>query len=321
MNKLFNFFPESASTVAGPLDSLIWFLIGLTIFFTLGIGLTCIYFAVRYRRRHVDEQPVQIEGNLKLEMLWTIIPLIIALGTFYWGTRMFLGMITRPPDAVPIYVVGKQWMWKIQHPDGRREINQFHIPIGTKFQLIMTSEDVIHSFYIPAFRVKMDVVPGRYSTIWFEATKEGVYHLFCTQYCGTSHSAMVGKVIVMSPAAYEEWLAGQSVGRKETMVEAGTRLFTERACVTCHDGRTGAQGPLMRGVFGKPVELSNGQVVVADESYVRESILKPQAKLVKGFQPVMPTFAGQLNEEQILQLIAYIRSIQSAEGTTGGQTK
>lgn len=320
MNSMFQLFPERASTLAGELDALFMFLVAITVFFTIGISLVVVLFALRYRRRHESEQPVQIEGSLLLEITWTVIPLIIALSTFFWGTRLYLKQANRPADTVPIYVVGKQWMWKIQHPDGRREINQLHVPTGTKFRLVMTSEDVIHSFYIPAFRLKMDVVPGRYSSTWFEATREGTYHLFCAEYCGTSHSAMKGEVIVMSPIAYEQWLGGQAGARKETMAEAGKRLFTERACVTCHDGAPGAQGPVLNGVFGSAVELANGQVVTADESYIRESILKPQAKMVRGFAPVMPTFDGQLNEEQILQLIAYIRTLQTAE-RSGGASK
>ncbi len=313
MNKVFALFPERASTLAGEVDALFMFLVAITLFFTVGISLVVVGLAIRYRRRKADEQPVQIEGSLMLEIAWSVIPLLIALTTFFWGTRLYMKMFHRPADATPIYVVGKQWMWKIQHPDGRREINQLHVPVGERFRLVMTSEDVIHSFYIPAFRLKMDVVPGRYSTAWFEATKEGVYHLFCAEYCGTSHSAMKGEVVVLSPQAYEQWLAGQAGARRETMAEAGARLFTERACVTCHDGGPGALGPVLNGVFGAPVTLANGQVVIADESYLRESILNPLAKLVAGYPPVMPTYEGQLSEEQILQLIAYIRTLKAPE--------
>lgn len=316
MNKLFQWYPERASTFAADVDYLYAFIVGVTVFFTVGISLAVLYFAIRYRRRKADEIPVQIEGSLALELTWSIIPLIIAMVIFFWGTKLFMEMAKRPPDALPIYVVGKQWMWKIQHPDGRREINSLHVPVGQAFQMIMTSEDVLHSFYIPAFRVKSDVVPGKYSTLWFKATKEGVYHLFCAEYCGTSHSGMRGSVTVMSPAAYEEWINGQVPGApKLSMVEAGAQLFAERKCNTCHEGQPGAQGPLIRGIFGHPVTLANGQTVTADENYIRESILKPQAKLVQGFAPVMPAFAGQLGEEQILQLIAYIKSLKSAEQT------
>jgi cytochrome c oxidase subunit 2 len=318
MNKSFSFFPPNASTMAGDIDALYIFLVALTAFFTIAISATVITFAVRYRRRHADEQPVQIEGNFTLEILWSVIPLIIALFTFFWGTRVFLRIWNRPPDTTPIYAVGKQWMWKIQHPDGRREINQLHIPVGQKFRMVMTSEDVIHSFYIPAFRVKMDVVPGRYSSTWFEATKEGTYHLFCAEYCGTDHSAMKGQVIVMSPAAYEDWLAGTTTGGAPVpMADAGAQLFKEKACITCHGGQTGALGPALAGVFGHKVTLADGQEVMVDESYIRESILKPQAKLVRGFGPVMPTFAGQLSEDQILQLITYIKSLKPAPAAGG----
>lgn len=315
---MFNVFPERASSIAGQTDSLFGFVLAVTLFFGLLVGGLMLYFGVRYRRRHEDEQPVQIEGNTALEIAWTLIPLVLAMVIFFWGAKLFLEIIRRPNDATPIYVVGKQWMWKIQYPDGRSEINELHVPTGQKFRLIMTSEDVIHSLFIPAFRMKMDVVPGRYSSFWFEAIKPGRYRLFCAQYCGTQHSGMTGWVTVMSPADYAEWLNGQiAAGPKVSMEEAGAKLFVEKTCITCHGGQPGAQGPNMRGVFGSQVTLSNEQIVTADETYVRESILKPQAKLVKGFGPVMPTFAGQVSEEQILQLIAYIKTLKPVAASGG----
>jgi len=216
-----------------------------------------------------------------------------------------------PANTIDIYVVGKQWMWKIQHPEGKREINELHIPIGQPVQLTMASEDVIHSFYIPAFRTKKDVVPGRYTTLWFEANKLGEYHLFCAEYCGTQHSTMIGKVTVMEPDAYQNWLSGGIGG--ETMVQAGERQFQQLGCHTCHKEVSGGRGPSLVGVYGKPVQLDNGGTVTADEAYVRESILNPQAKIVHGFKPIMPTFQGQINEETLIQILTYIQSLGEAE--------
>jgi cytochrome c oxidase subunit 2 len=205
-----------------------------------------------------------------------------------------------------IAVVGRQWMWKIQHPSGRREINELHVPVGAPVKLRIASQDVIHSFYIPAFRVKMDAVPGRYTQLWFEATKPGEYHLFCAEYCGTEHSRMIGKVVVMEPDQFQNWLGGVT---EETPVEAGERLFAEFNCANCHTGGTRQRGPHLGGLFGKPVRLADGRTVTFDETYIRESIINPNAKIVAGYAPVMPTYRGQLSEEQLLQLVAYIRSL------------
>lgn len=317
MSSPFALFPERASTMAWSVDALFLFILWISIFFTVGISAAVVYFAIKYRRKHDDEVPVQIEGHLGLEILWSVIPLILMMVMFFWGTKVFLQLVANPADATPIYVVGKQWMWKIQHPDGRREINELHVPVGEKFRLIMTSEDVLHSFFVPAFRTKMDVVPGRYSSLWFEATREGVYHLFCAEYCGTSHSGMTGRVVVMSPADYAKWLSGQAPAGPAggAMADVGAQLFTAKACNTCHDGRPGALGPPLAGTFGHSVTLADGSEVVVDEGYIRESILNPQAKLVRGFQPVMPTYKGQLSEEEILQLITHIKSLKSVEAS------
>jgi cytochrome c oxidase subunit 2 len=240
---------------------------------------------------------------------------------FAWGASLYFRFSTAPSHALSLYVVGKQWMWKIQHPEGRREINELHVPVGQPVKLTMTSEDVIHSFFVPAFRMKMDVVPGRYTTTWFEATKAGEYHLFCTEYCGTEHSRMIGRVVVMEPVEYEQWLSGGNGAARapgEAPEVAGARLFQEQRCMTCHGGPIGGMvlGPPLAGLFGTPVKLRNGETVIADESYIRESILNPTAKLVAGYQPLMPTYQGQISEEGVLQLIAYIRSL----GQAGGQT-
>jgi cytochrome c oxidase subunit II len=222
--------------------------------------------------------------------------------------------MTRPPKgAMEIYVVGKQWMWKAQHMDGAREINELHVPVGRPVKLIMGSEDVIHSFFIPDYRVKADVVPGRYNTLWFTASKPGKFHIFCTQYCGTKHSNMIGWVTAMEPSDYQTWLSGGAAGG--TMAEAGQKLFTDLACVTCHLDNGQGRGPVLKGLYGKQVLLPGGQIVTADDAYIRESILNPQAKIVSGFTPIMPTFQGLVTEEQLLQLIAYVKSLSDTTGT------
>jgi len=236
---------------------------------------------------------------------------------FLWGAALFVRNGVPPAGATEIFVVGKQWMWKIQYPDGRRDINELHVPVGVPTKLTMASEDVIHDFAIPAFRIKKDVVPGHYTTLWFTATKTGRYHLYCDQYCGTSHSAMVGWVTVMEPAQYSQWLSGSGGGGK-SLAATGADLYKQYACNTCHDiGR----GPSFVGLYGTSVKLSNGQTVLADDAYIRESILNPSAKIVAGYTPLMPTFQGQLGEEQILQLTAYIKSLAKTEGVEGKAAK
>jgi cytochrome c oxidase subunit 2 len=283
--------------------------VGVTIFFTVLIVIAITFFAIKYRRRSPNEIPRPIAGSLKLETLWTVIPFLIAMSMFVWGASVYFGQYHIPKDAMEITVVGKQWMWKLQHQTGQREINELHVPVGRRVKLIMTTEDVIHSFFIPAFRVKMDVVPGRYTYLWFEATKAGTYHLFCAEYCGTNHSAMTGSIIVMEPSDFENWLSGNA--NQQSPAAAGKALYTNKlGCASCHgDNGQGGRGPALTGLLGKPVQLDSGSTVIADEGYIRESILNPQAKIVAGYGPIMPTFAGQLSEEDLLQLIAYVKSL------------
>jgi cytochrome c oxidase subunit 2 len=225
---------------------------------------------------------------------------------FVWGARLYaMVMLSPPANALEVYAIGKQWMWKFQHPGGQREIDALHVPVGHPVKMTMTSQDVIHSFYVPAFRIKMDVVPGRYTTIWFEASKPGVYHLFCAEYCGTNHSRMLGQVVALPPTQYEEWLSSNR--QVEPMAAAGARLFQQMGCAMCHDVTSLA--PPLAGVFGSPVTLATGETVRADEGYIRESILDPRAKVVAGYGPIMPTFQGQLSEEELTQLVAYIKSL------------
>src|ERR671913_832190 len=307
----FPFFPQQASAQAGQVDAIYFFMLAVTAFFSILIAGLVVLFAIKYRRRHRDEVGHAIHGSLALEMLWTIIPLGIVMVMFGWGAKVFFELYRAPAGAMEIFVVGKQWMWKVQHMDGQREINELHVPVGRPVKLIMGSEDVLHSYYIPDFRVKADVIPGRYNVLWFTATKPGTYHLFCAEYCGTKHSGMVGSVIAMEPQAFQAWLGGG--GASESPVAQGEKLFSDLSCNTCHMTDSQGRGPMLTNVFNKPVELQNGQTVIADEAYLRESIVNPQAKVVAGFQPIMPTFQGLVSEEQLLQLISYVKSL-SAEG-------
>jgi cytochrome c oxidase subunit II len=307
------FFPEQASTFASRVDALYTFLIALSLVFGLGIAAALALFAVRYRRRQANERPALIEGSLVLELTWTLVPLGLVTIIFFWGATLFYSMERVPPDAMEIYVVGKRWMWKVQHMTGQREINQLHVPVGQAVRLTLTSEDVIHSFYIPAFRIKKDAVPGRYTAEWFRATRPGRYHLFCAEYCGTKHSGMIGEIVVMEPAAFQEWLAG---GPSLSPSAEGEKLFSSLACQTCHRADSAGRGPRLDGLFGNTVALSDGGSVVADADYIRESIVTPSAKVVAGYQPIMPTFQGQVTEEQLLQLVAYIQSLATPPGPT-----
>lgn len=311
MGKAFQLIPDSASTFAQAIDANYYYVWAITAFFTVAIVAVATYFAIRYRRRSPNEVGHPIHGSLLLEITWSVIPLLIALSVFVFGTAAFFSAYTPPAGAMEMYVVGKQWMWKIQHPEGNREINELHVPVGKPIKLTMTTEDVLHSFYIPAFRIKKDVVPGLYTSLWFEATKVGQYHLFCAEYCGNQHSGMIGTVHVMEPADYEAWLSGTTRG--ETMEAAGQRNFEKLGCSTCHLMDNSGRGPSLKNVFGHPVNLQNGTTVVADEAYVRESILQPQAKIVRTYTNVqMPTFTGQVSEDGILQLISYVKSLSEA---------
>ena len=303
------FIPDSASTVSGKVDALYFYLSGVTVFFTLLISGVLIFFVIKYRRRTAFEIPRPIAGSHKLETLWSVIPFIIAMSMFAWGAQLYFENSRPPRNANEVYVVGKQWMWKIQHSTGQREINELHVPAGRKIKLIMTSEDTIHDFFIPAFRIKADVLPGKYTTQWFEATKPGTYHLFCAEYCGMNHSGMIGSVIVMQPTDFDNWLSGNA--SQQSPAVAGQQLFQSLGCVSCHGANgEGGRGPALVGLFGSRVFLNGGQTVTADEAYIRESIENPSAKVVSGFNPIMPTFQGQVTPEQLIQIMSYIKSLQ-----------
>lgn len=316
MNDGFTIFPKQASTFAPHYDLLYYFLTAVTVFFTALIFVLIAYFCLKYRRK-VNDEPTPTFESTRLEIFYTVVPFAIVMVIFFWGTRLYFNVFTDVQDPLNIHVIGKQWMWKVQHMEGRREINELHVPTGRRIQLTMGSQDVIHSFFIPAFRVKQDVVPGRYTTMTFEATEPGVYHLFCAEYCGAQHSGMVGKVTVMKPEDYEAWLTGNALD-DETPVAAGQRLFSSLGCLTCH----GVQAPSMAGLFGREqdVVLRNGQTerVTVDERYLRESIEDSTARIVKGYQPIMPSFRGQVTEDQLSNLIAYIRSLQNAKRGQAG---
>jgi cytochrome c oxidase subunit 2 len=320
MNSWIPFIPENASTMAGRVDAFALFLVAITGFFILLIGGLEFYFAMKYRRKSTDEIPLPVRSAVRLEVVWIVIPFLLSMVIFGWGASIFFSMTRSPEDPLDIYVTGKQWMWRIQHMEGRREINELHIPVGRKVRLTMTSEDVIHGFFVPAFRVKYDVLPGRYTTMWFEATKPGRYHLFCTEYCGTDHSRMIGWVHAMEPSDFQAWLSG--VPTEGSLASTGELLFEQLACHTCHREDAKGRGPVLDDLFGGSVQLADGSVLTADEAYIRESILNPQAKIVAGYEaPVrMPTFQGQVSEEQLLQLIEYIKSLGPAEVVAAART-
>lgn len=313
----FSLFPEQASNFAPQTDHLLYFLLAVAVFFTLLIFGAIFYFAIRYRRRSDRELPEAVHTGMTLEIVWSVIPFGLTMIMFGWGANIFFNE-SRPPDnALQIYVVGKQWMWKMQHIEGQREINELHVPVNRPIRLTMTSEDVIHSFFVPAFRTKSDVVPGRYSTTWWTPTKPGKYHLFCAEYCGTDHSRMIGWIYVMEPQDYQDWLnGGRSFG---SLAENGEKIFQDLACGNCHKMDGSGRCPSLVGLFGRHVQLADGRTITADEAYIRESILRPDAKIVAGYQPLMPTFQGLVTEEGVLQLIEYVKSLGATPGTTPGE--
>jgi cytochrome c oxidase subunit II len=296
-------------------DALYVFLVVVTLAMTALVFTLVAVFATKYRRRH-GREATQIEGSLLLEIGWTVVPLGIMMLMFAGGALLYFHMRTPPRDAAEVYVVGKQWMWKLEHAEGQMELNELHVPVDRDIKLIMTSQDVIHSFFVPAFRVKMDVVPGRYTTMWFRPTKTGTYHLFCAQFCGTMHSGMIGQIVVMDQKDYQAWLSGGPV--TGSLAENGQKLFQQFGCSTCHRSDVQGRGPALVGLFGKPVQLQDGRTVTADEDYIRESIVNSQAKIVSGFQPIMPVFQSQISEEQLNALVAYVKSLTAAPAGQAG---
>jgi cytochrome c oxidase subunit II len=305
----FPLIPEQASNFAPAVDTLMLFIVLVCLFFAVAVTAAITYFFFKYERKHVSEIGVPIHGDMRLETAWIVVPLVLAMFMFAWGAFVYVDYRHSPADTLDIYVIGKQWMWKVQQPTGLKEINELHVPVGRDVRLVLASEDVIHDFSIPAFRVKMDVVPGHYNTMWFRPTQPGRYRLYCSQYCGTNHALMGGWITVMEPADYAAWLSGAS--GVDNPLAAGEKLFAEKACITCHFSDGKGRAPSLNGVYGAKVLLADGATVTADDSYLRESILQPNAKIVAGYQPLMPTFQGQLTEEQILALTTYIKSLQN----------
>jgi cytochrome c oxidase subunit 2 len=301
-------FPAEASGISPYVDSLYMFLLAMTIVGTSLVALLVFGFSLRYRR---EKNPVatQVEGSTLLEATWTIIPLAIFLLVFVWGALLYFRIYDPPTNAMNIYVVGKQWMWKAEHPGGQHEINALHVPTGRPVQLTMISQDVFHSFAIPDFRVKREVIPGRYSTVWFEATQPGVYHLFCTQYCGTQHSGMIGEVTVLTPDDYKRWLEQSTSGM--SLAQNGERLFASMGCNSCHNGTAAARGPNLAGVYGSKLTLTDGSQVLVNDAYIRDAILSPSQHVPVGFAPIMPTYQGQISEDGLIDLVEYIKNLQT----------
>ncbi len=309
-------YPEQASNFAPSVDALMVYITVVCLFFAVAVTAAIVLFFFLYHRKKPGDIGAVIHGDSRLEALWLVIPAVLALTMFAGGAVIYVDFRRAPLDTLDIYVIGKQWMWKSQQPNGLKEINELHVPVGRNVKLIMASEDVIHNFSIPAFRTKMDVVPGHYNTMWFRPTKTGRYHFFCSQYCGTNHAIMGGWVTVMEPSDYAAWLSGSDANANP--IVAGEKLFADKACNTCHlpDGK--GRAPSLNGLYQRKTLLADGSSVVADDAYIRESILAPNAKIVAGYQPLMPTFQGQLTEEQILSLTAYIKSLQSQSAPATG---
>jgi cytochrome c oxidase subunit 2 len=307
-----------ASTLAPEVDNLYFFITAVTAFFALVVVICVIVFAIKYRDDTGEKVGAPITGSIPLELGWSILPFLVSMVIFGWATLVFFEIVRAPDQTLQVYSTGKRWMWRFQHIDGQAEINELHVPVGRAVKVTFTSEDVLHSLYFPSFRVKADAIPGRYSSVWFTPTQVGEFHIFCAEYCGTRHSGMVGRVIVMEPDDYEAWLSGGGGGL--SMQARGEQLFSQMGCVTCHLSDGSGRGPKLVGVFGTQVTLQTGATVTVDDSYVRESILTPQMKVVAGYQPVMPTFQGQINEEGVMSLIEYVKSL-SGNGQPAAPTQ
>lgn len=312
MNRFHMFMPE-ASSLAGPIDVLFWSMVALCGVVAIGVFVAIIFFCVRYRRGSHADRTGAHQQSLGVELTWTLVPFAMFIGIFLWSLVLFARAHTPPANAQTLYIVAKQWMWKVQHPAGQREINTLHVPLGQPVRLTMTSQDVIHSFYIPAFRVKQDVLPGRYTQLWFTATKLGSFPLTCAEYCGLDHSRMGGTVVVNTPADYSAWLAGHQTGT--SLAARGATVFRQAGCSGCHGPNASVHAPDLGGLYGRTVHLSDGNSVTADERYLHDSILLPKVQIVAGYAPLMPDYSGQLSEEDVIALIHYIKSLAPAEGS------
>ena len=310
--------PE-ASSIAPRIDVLFWYSIGLCCVVAVGVFIAIVFYSIRYRHGSRADRSGRHLQSLGVELTWTLVPFGLFVAMFVWSLFLFAQLHTPPADAQTIYVVAKQWMWKVQHPGGQREINTLHVPLDRPVLLTMISQDVIHSFYVPAFRVKQDLLPGRYTQLWFTATQLGDFPLFCSQYCGLDHSRMIGTVVVMRPADYTRWLNGQAA--PVSLAARGAAVFRSRGCSGCHGPNASVHAPDLDGLYGRAVHLADGSTVIADDRYIRDSILLPQSKLVAGFAPVMPSFAGQIGEDDLLALIAYLKSTSNTDAPPATATE
>ncbi len=319
-NQWIPLFPEQASSFAWQVDLLYAYLIVVSVVFSIPVIAAVFYFGIRYREVERYSTPDEMHGSMVLETVWSIIPFVVSMTIFLGGAIVFYNQFTPPADSMDVYVVGKQWMWKIQHESGQREINELHVPVGRNIKLTMTTEDVLHDFDVPAFRTKVDVVPGRYTYMWFQPTKPGKYRLFCAEYCGLNHSGMGGWVYVMEQRDFDNWLSGNVSG--QTPVEAGKDLFENKlGCASCHAGGATQRGAKLEGIYNEEIKLVGGATVKADDNYIRNSILNPASQVVEGYQPIMPTFKGQVTEEQLNSLVVYIKSLSpTAAGATPSST-
>jgi cytochrome c oxidase subunit II len=315
----FPLFPDRASSLASRVDVLFFVWLALATLVASAIAILIVFFAVKYRsgspaNRAMAPKAVRDRRNHRIEFAWIFIPLGLFVVMFAWAAELYYEHAAPPRDAIDVYVVGKQWMWKLEHAGGQREIDELHVPAGRPIRLVMTSEDVIHDFFMPVFRIKQDVLPGRYTILWFNATKAGDYHVFCSQYCGTDHSRMIGHVVVMAPAAFEAWLARGNGA--QTMATRGAERFRQYGCSGCHGANASVHAPKLEGLFGKPVQLEGGGTVTADERYIHDSVMLPKKEVVAGYAPIMPSFQGQIAEEDLLDIVEYIKSLHDArEGT------
>jgi cytochrome c oxidase subunit 2 len=308
----FQLLPDQASTLAPRVDNLYFFIVAVTAFFAVAVTVAVLVFAVKYRTDDPLKVGARIHGSIPLELAWSIIPFIISIVIFAWASDVFFDIQRPPNQTIDIYATGKRWMWKFQHVDGQNEINELHVPLGRPVKVTFTSEDVLHSMFFPAFRVKADAIPGRYSSVWFSATKVGEYHLFCAEYCGTNHSGMIGRVVVMEPAEYQTWLSGGTAG--VSLAARGEQLFNDLACNSCHRTADSDRGPSLVAKFGSRQTLTDGTAVTVSEAYLRQSILMPQTQIVAGYQASMPTFQGLLTEESVRALIEYVKTLHGSGG-------
>ncbi len=308
--------PDVASNLASKVDGLLWFVTIVSLIFFILISFLLIYFAIKYRRRREDEETPYITGNQTLELIWTVIPSILLLVIFVYGFVVYKDLRTPPKEAIEINVTAKQWLWQFEYYNGQTTLNELYVQQNRPVKLLMRSDDVIHSFFVPDFRVKMDILGGRYTYVWFTPTKVGRFQLFCAEYCGTGHSQMLGEVVVLSPEAYDTWEKGTEVKEEKGVAalpsaERGEKIYKQSGCTACHsiDGTPGV-GPTFKGAFGRKEILQDGKEITVDENYVHQSLLEPQTQMVKGFQPVMPSFKGILSENDIASIIAYLKTLK-----------